>query len=155
MPAKKIIEAVTSTLAVMGSSMATATAGPMPGSTPTAVPSTQPTKHHSRLVTVSADAKPRYLEPSGAGPLGSGTGFPLRSETLEVGDTVLLYTDGLVERRDEALAVSVAALADAAGALQDVPPDELVTTLARRVVTAVPGDDVVLLAIQVLAPTGI
>ena len=77
------------------------------------------------------------------------------SESLQVGDVVLLYTDGLVERRDEALAVSVAALADAAGALQDVPPDELVTTLARRVVTAVPGDDVVLLAIQVLAPTGI
>ena len=49
MPAKKIIEAVTSTLAVIGSSMATATAGPMPGSTPTAVPSTQPTKAHSRL----------------------------------------------------------------------------------------------------------
>ena len=44
MPAKKIIEAVTSTLAVIGSSMATATAGPMPGSTPTAVPSAQPTK---------------------------------------------------------------------------------------------------------------
>jgi hypothetical protein len=44
MPAKKIIEAVMSTLAVMGSSMATATAGPMPGSTPTAVPSTQPTR---------------------------------------------------------------------------------------------------------------
>jgi len=75
-------------------------------------------------------------------------------EDLRVGDTVLLYTDGLVERRDEALAVSVAALVEAAGALQDVPPDELVTTLARRVVTDVPGDDVVLLAIQVLAPAG-
>ncbi|PVU83233.1 serine/threonine protein phosphatase [Cellulomonas sp. WB94] len=75
------------------------------------------------------------------------------SEALQVGDVVLLYTDGLVERRDEALAVSLAALAEAAGDLQGVPPDELVTTLARRVVTDVPGDDVVLLAIQVLAPT--
>src|SRR6187455_1734711 len=58
MPAKKIIDAVMSTLAVMGSSMATATAGPIPGSTPTAVPSTQPTKAHSRLTGLIAVAKP-------------------------------------------------------------------------------------------------
>src|SRR5512140_1878919 len=58
MPAKKIIEAVTSTLAVMGSSMATATAGPMPGSTPTAVPRPQPTRHQSRLAGEIAVAKP-------------------------------------------------------------------------------------------------
>src|SRR3954465_4013256 len=58
MPAKKIIEAVTSTLAVIGSSMATATAGPMPGRTPTAVPSAQPTSAHSRLAGEIAVAKP-------------------------------------------------------------------------------------------------
>jgi serine phosphatase RsbU (regulator of sigma subunit) len=71
---------------------------------------------------------------------------------LEVGDVVLLYTDGLVERRDETLVVSVAALAEAAGGLEGMPLDELVKTLARRIVTDVPADDVVLLAIQVLAP---
>src|SRR5689334_7710916 len=58
MPEKKIIEAVISTLAVIGSSIATATAGPMPGSTPTAVPRAQPTRHHSRLTGVIAAAKP-------------------------------------------------------------------------------------------------
>src|SRR3954462_8158917 len=58
MPEKKILEAVMSTLAVIGSSMATATAGPMPGSTPTAVPSTQPTKAKSRLIGLIAVAKP-------------------------------------------------------------------------------------------------
>src|SRR3954467_2998340 len=58
MPEKKIIEEVISTLAVMGSSIATATAGPMPGSTPTAVPSTQPTRAHSRLTGVIAVANP-------------------------------------------------------------------------------------------------
>ena len=58
MPAKKIIDAVASTLAVIGSSMATAVAGPMPGSTPTAVPSAQPTKAHSRLTGVPAVTKP-------------------------------------------------------------------------------------------------
>src|SRR6478752_9499582 len=58
MPEKKIIEAVTSTLPVMGSSIATATAGPMPGSTPTAVPRAQPTRHQRRLTGVIASAKP-------------------------------------------------------------------------------------------------
>src|SRR4051812_46089894 len=58
MPEKKIIEEVISTFAVMGSSMATATAGPIPGSTPTAVPSAQPTRAHSRLAGVMATAKP-------------------------------------------------------------------------------------------------
>src|SRR3954470_19192911 len=58
MPEKKIIDAVTSTSPVIGSSMATATAGPMPGSTPTAVPSAQPNRAHSRLAGVMATAKP-------------------------------------------------------------------------------------------------
>src|SRR5437868_6142755 len=58
MPEKKIIEAVMSTLPVIGSSMATATAGPMPGSTPTAVPRAQPTRHQSRFAGVIAAAKP-------------------------------------------------------------------------------------------------
>ncbi len=58
MPEKKIMEAVISTLAVIGSSMATATAGPMPGSTPTAVPRAQPSSAHSRLIGVAAVAKP-------------------------------------------------------------------------------------------------
>src|SRR6201996_4161883 len=42
---------------------------------------------------VSADAGSRYVEPSGAGPLGSGTGFPVRTELVGVGDVILLYTD--------------------------------------------------------------
>ena len=58
MPAKKIIDAVGSTFSVIGSSIATAVAGPMPGSTPTAVPMVQPTSAHSRLIGVPAVMKP-------------------------------------------------------------------------------------------------
>ena len=58
MPAKKIIEAVGSTFRVIGSNIATAVAGPIPGSTPMAVPSVQPSKAHSRLTGVPAVAKP-------------------------------------------------------------------------------------------------
>ena len=41
-----------------GSSSATVSAGPMPGSTPTAVPSVVPASPHSRLAGVSATANP-------------------------------------------------------------------------------------------------
>ena len=58
MPAKKIIEAVASTFTVIGSSIATAVAGPMPGSTPIAVPRVQPSSAHSRLMGVPAVMKP-------------------------------------------------------------------------------------------------
>ena len=58
MPAKKIMEAVASTWVVMGNSMATAVAGPMPGNTPTAVPNAQPTKAHNRFTGVPAVMKP-------------------------------------------------------------------------------------------------
>ena len=58
MPAKKIIEAVGSTCPVIGSSIATVTAGPRPGSTPMAVPSAQPASAHSRLTGVAAVANP-------------------------------------------------------------------------------------------------
>src|SRR6478609_4484797 len=77
MPEKKIIEAVMSTLPVIGSSIATATAGPMPGSTPTAVPRAQPMRHHRRLMGVIAAAKPvmRALRMSMSGlPLGCPEG---------------------------------------------------------------------------------
>src|SRR5690606_9460768 len=43
---------------VTGSSRATAMAGPIPGSTPIAVPSSTPIAENSRLAGVSAPAKP-------------------------------------------------------------------------------------------------
>src|SRR4051812_39529905 len=58
MPANRIKAAVGSTLKVMGRSSAIVNAGPRPGSTPIAVPSVVPTRHHIRLVGVSATAKP-------------------------------------------------------------------------------------------------
>ena len=58
MPAKKIIDAVGSTFSVIGNSIATAVAGPMPGSTPIAVPIVQPSSAHIRLIGVPAVAKP-------------------------------------------------------------------------------------------------
>src|SRR5688572_12444553 len=58
MPAKMIRAAVGSSVYVNGSSNATVIAGPMPGSTPTAVPSVTPSSAYSRYSGCAAVAKP-------------------------------------------------------------------------------------------------
>ncbi len=75
------------------------------------------TAGHPPPLLVSAAATARYLEPSGAGPLGSDTGFPVHTEVLEVGDTILLYTDGLIERPGRPLGASTAEFADLAATI--------------------------------------
>ena len=72
------------------------------------------TAGHPPPLLVTADANSRYAEPSGAGPLGSGTGFPVRTEVLGVGDSVLLYSDGLIERPGRPLSASTAEFAELA-----------------------------------------
>ncbi|HET7075248.1 MAG TPA: SpoIIE family protein phosphatase [Mycobacterium sp.] len=75
------------------------------------------TAGHPPPLLVGADANSRYAEPSGAGPLGSGTGFPVRTEVLGVGDSVLLYSDGLIERPGRPLGASTAEFADLAASV--------------------------------------
>src|SRR3712207_849458 len=58
MPANMIRAALGDTLYVTGRSSATVIAGPMPGSTPTAVPSSTPTTANSRFSGASARPKP-------------------------------------------------------------------------------------------------
>src|SRR3712207_1781578 len=63
MPANMISALAGSSRKVIGSSIATVSAGPMPGSTPTAVPMVTPTSAHSRFPGVSAAANPSSSEP--------------------------------------------------------------------------------------------
>ena len=72
------------------------------------------TAGHPPPLLVSAHAGSRFAEPTGAGPLGSGTGFPIRTEVLEMGDSVLLYSDGLIERPGRPLGASTAEFAELA-----------------------------------------
>src|SRR5262245_31236875 len=58
MPANMISEPAGSSLKVTGSSRATVSAGPMPGRTPTAVPSITPINANNRLVGCSAMLSP-------------------------------------------------------------------------------------------------
>ncbi len=66
------------------------------------------TAGHPLPLMVTAAATARYVEPSGAGPLGSRAGFGVRSEMLDIGDSILLYSDGLIERPGRPLGASTA-----------------------------------------------
>ncbi|RBY75361.1 histidine kinase [Blastococcus sp. TF02-09] len=66
--------------------------------------------------------------------------------TLDRGATVLLYTDGLIERRDRDLDAGLAALTEALTDLADLPLQELCDRLLERLVHGRPDDDVALVA---------
>ena len=123
------------------------------------------TAGHPPPLVVTADAESRYVEPSGGGPLGSGTGFPVRTEILDVGDAVLLYSDGLIERPGRPLGASTAEFAELASSIAggtggfviDAPArpvDRLCSeTLELLLRSTGYNDDVTLLATQRRAPT--
>jgi anti-sigma regulatory factor (Ser/Thr protein kinase) len=92
----------------------------------------------------------RYLEGGRSVPIGAADPAVFREATavLPPGSTLLLYTDGLVERRDTPLSERLDELAAAAADAGDGLAD-----LCDRVIAAVlgegePGDDVALLAVR-------
>jgi GAF domain-containing protein len=67
---------------------------------------------------------------------------------LTVGSTVLLFTDGLVERRDADLDSGTARLRAALAELAHLPLEELCDELVERLVHGRPEDDVALVALR-------
>ncbi|MGY1855494.1 SpoIIE family protein phosphatase [Modestobacter sp. SYSU DS0290] len=68
--------------------------------------------------------------------------------TLDRGATVLLYTDGLIERRDADLDTGLDRLRTALAELADRPLQELCDELIERLVEGKPDDDVALVAVR-------
>ena len=90
-----------------------------------------------------------FAEGRSGSPLGTVT-FPSYEESvvaLEPGSTVLLYTDGLVERPTVPLADGLAALSEVAAELNP-DPAELCRALPGRVLDGRSADDIALLAIR-------
>jgi anti-sigma regulatory factor (Ser/Thr protein kinase) len=98
---------------------------------------------------VAPDGSTRYLEGEGGLPLGvdAGVSYSEHTERLEAGAIVVLYTDGLVERRSRSIDEGLTALARAA---QDAPrdPDAFVDALVGKLLGAeARQDDVAILAV--------
>ncbi|TFV67939.1 UNVERIFIED_ORG: GAF domain-containing protein [Bacillus sp. AZ43] len=68
--------------------------------------------------------------------------------TLDRGSTVLLYTDGLIERRDADLDQGMVRLRDTLIELADLPLQQMLDELLERLVDGRPDDDVALVAVR-------
>jgi hypothetical protein len=68
--------------------------------------------------------------------------------TLDRGATVLLYTDGLIERRDADLDAGLERLREALMELSQLPLQELLDEVLDRLVHGRPEDDVALVAVR-------
>jgi hypothetical protein len=71
-----------------------------------------------------------------------------RVATIGRGGTLLLYTDGLVERRDRDLDAGIAELCRVLGGLTELPLQELCDQLLERMYLPDTEDDVALLAVR-------
>ncbi|MET9602946.1 SpoIIE family protein phosphatase [Streptomyces sp. NPDC006459] len=84
--------------------------------------------------------------------LHGGLGPYRRTEArrdLPAGSTLLLYTDGLIERRGHDIDASIARLVDLLARHGDLPPAELLRRISERSADPTPGDDVVVLALRI------
>lgn len=116
------------------------------------------TAGHPPPLVVSADGSARFLPGTGGAPLGTGGSFPLRATQLDVGDVLLLYSDGILERPGRTHETSRAELARvvADSALgralhdSDATPAERVCSQAVEMLVRATGhsDDITLLAVQ-------
>jgi len=102
---------------------------------------------HLPAMVAEADGHSRLLDQALFVPLGV-LPSARREETtavLPAGATLLLYTDGLVERRGESLDVGLRRAAAALVAHRESPLEEVADRLARDLVGEEPDDDIALL----------
>jgi GAF domain-containing protein/anti-sigma regulatory factor (Ser/Thr protein kinase) len=104
---------------------------------------------HLPPLVISPDGRPTFLTTGAGIPLGVDPGFAYTAgETdLAPGSTVILFTDGLVERRDRPLDEGLDLLALAVEGAT-APPEELVDLVLERLIgEAARSDDVAVLVI--------
>jgi serine phosphatase RsbU (regulator of sigma subunit)/anti-sigma regulatory factor (Ser/Thr protein kinase) len=109
---------------------------------------------HVPPLVLTGDGDASFLTGRPGLPLGvtADHDYPELRATLEPGSTVLLYTDGLVEKRGEPLDVGLERLREVAARTPIESLDELCERVLDALVRESPGDDVALLAVRVLPP---
>jgi serine phosphatase RsbU (regulator of sigma subunit) len=102
---------------------------------------------HLPAVLDDGDGAPRLLEDARGLPLAVAdrSERPEAEVVLAPGATLLLYTDGLVERRTEDLDTGIARALDVLARRRALPPHELAQALTGELLTGERDDDVALL----------
>ncbi|GLW91279.1 SpoIIE family protein phosphatase [Actinokineospora globicatena] len=100
------------------------------------------------------DGEPRYLTGAAGAVLGVAGRAPYREAeaVLAPGTSVLLYTDGLVERPGVVIDEGLSRLADVAGAAVDLAPDDLASRITTTMLDGWHGDDVALVVARFIPP---
>ncbi|MGY1688644.1 SpoIIE family protein phosphatase [Geodermatophilus sp. SYSU D01105] len=106
---------------------------------------------HLPPLVAGPDGATRTLTPARAGLLIGVDATVTRSESevlLERGSTLLLYTDGLVERRDQVFDDGVERLREELAPLRERPVDEVCDEVVARLLPEGAEDDVALVAVR-------
>ena len=125
------------------------TASVMPGyfDPPSPILTSAQAGHPPPLLVRGKQAWP--LVPPAGTLLGAGRdGYEVASLQLEPGDLLLLYSDGLIERRDRSLEAGLATLTCSAAGISD--PERLIATVLDALGSTDPEDDTCLVALRVL-----
>jgi GAF domain-containing protein/anti-sigma regulatory factor (Ser/Thr protein kinase) len=104
---------------------------------------------HPPALVVDPSGAAAFVWPPGGVPLGVTAAAVYTSEThrLPTGSTVLAYTDGLVERRDQSIDVGLERLRRVAEGARDI--EVMCQAIVDQLVSEAPGDDVALVAARV------
>jgi anti-sigma regulatory factor (Ser/Thr protein kinase) len=106
---------------------------------------------HLPPLLVSADGATERLDAAGP-PLGAGYyGMATEHVRLELGSTVALYTDGLVERRDRDIDLGIESLQQLLAKHASVPLEQLPEVVVTTLLPDGPHDDVAILLTRVNA----
>ncbi|WP_395109747.1 SpoIIE family protein phosphatase [Actinomadura sp. SCN-SB] len=105
--------------------------------------------HFAPILLREGDAEPLEGE---SGPLlgGPEADYALNTTRLRPGDTLLFYTDGLIERRDRDLDTGIQALVKAVRSCDHDDPDHLIDCVLNRLVSGTTEDDICILSARVL-----
>lgn len=110
------------------------------------------TAGHPPVLLVRADGTARYLTGGRGLPLTlADTGRSTATARLAPGDIVIMYTDGLYERRRPGPEDSLAALADLAAASHRLPPTELSQALTDGMLAGEPAQDDICVLVAAMA----
>jgi serine phosphatase RsbU (regulator of sigma subunit)/anti-sigma regulatory factor (Ser/Thr protein kinase) len=107
---------------------------------------------HPYPLVVHADGTTTFLTDASGPPLGTGTGadYDVQRVQLTPGDSLIFYTDGLIERRGGQLTDGERALAEAAVSGPDEPELKCETIIERLTGGTEIADDVAILVLRVL-----